>query len=129
MYTDYSFPCYNFTTLLLRLIIEQTIELSKVIQLADDQISIATGTSTTRNVGRVNVPEDEFKALRVELNVLRTNALERDTSLSKVVERNLQTENKLRTIIRESVDALEMEQEKNTKARDDYHSKIKELRK
>ena len=75
------------------------------------------------------MPEDEFKALRVELNVLRTNALERDSSLSKVVERNLQTENKLRTIIRESVDALEMEQEKNTKARDEYHSKIKELRK
>jgi hypothetical protein len=103
---------------------EQTIELQNVLNLAKEQLTEARSD----NKSNIIVPMDEYRALKNELNVLRCNALERDTSISMIIEKKLKIEHDLRCTIRESVDALENEKIKNENNSKEYNNTLRELR-
>jgi len=117
-------------------IADQTIELQNALAVAQEQLKASKGVDLGDGSGdgsdgepnTVVVLVEEYRALRDELNVLRRNALERDTSLSMVVEKHLKVQDDLRTALRDSVDAFELEQMKAETAQKKYHDTVTELR-
>ena len=112
---------------------EQTLELQRVVDLAEVQVASATRLSggaaaVGEDDDEVFLTQTEYHALVEENKVLRANALSRDTSLSIVVERQLTTESELRNTVRESVDALETAQEQNQRMQEEHATSLRELR-